>query len=204
MRVLFSLIFLLFVGVYAISAQEVHSENLRKLASMLQGSFSSEKQSKADSAYFDIRLNVVSIWQGRSDGIWLYVEQAMAQKLDKPYRQRVYRLTETEPNVFESAVFTLPKPLRFAGKPKDIESLTPDSLSLREGCSVFLTRKGRKRYEGKTLDGTCPSDLKNAAFATSEVILNKKMMCSWDRGYNQKGEQVWGATKGPYIFRRIR
>jgi hypothetical protein len=69
---------------------------------------------------------------------------------------------------------------------------------------VFLQRKGRNRFEGKTSEGTCPSDLRNAAYATSEVKLDRKKMCSWDRGYNKEGKQVWGATKGAYIFRRIR
>jgi hypothetical protein len=26
------------------------------------------------------------------------------------------------------------------------------------------------------------------------------MMVSWDRGYNDEGEQVWGAEKGGYRF----
>jgi len=125
-------------------------------------------------------------------------------KIDKPYRQRIYRLSEPKSGTFESEVFTLPAPLRFAGKAQEIERLTPDSLTLREGCSVFLQRKGRNRFEGKTSEGTCPSDLRNAAYATSEVKLDRKKMCSWDRGYNKEGKQVWGATKGAYIFRRIR
>ncbi len=182
----------------------VPSKDLMKLAQMLTGSFSSERQSKSDTSYFDIRLKVTPVWIHRQDGIWLYIEQAMASKLDKPYRQRVYRLSEPKAGTFESEVFTLPKPSRFAGKPQEIERLTPDSLSLREGCSVFLQRTKCHRFEGKTADGTCPSDLRNAAYATSEVTLDRKKMCSWDRGYNQEGKQVWGATKGAYIFRRIR
>jgi hypothetical protein len=29
-------------------------------------------------------------------------------------------------------------------------------------------------------------------------------MISWDRGYNDAGEQVWGAEKGGYIFLKTR
>ena len=199
----FLILILCSVNVFSQEAK-VPSKNLIKLTRLLTGSFSSERQSKEDTSYFDIRLSVVQVWPNRSDGIWLYIEQAMAAKLDKPYRQRVYRLSEPQPGTFESEVFTLPSPLRFAGKAQEIERLTPDSLTLREGCSVFLQRKGRNRFEGKTTDGTCPSDLRNAAYATSEVKLDRKKMCSWDRGYNKEGKQVWGATNGAYIFRRIR
>jgi len=32
---------------------------------------------------------MVQIWEERTDGYWLYVEQAIAGYQDKPYRQRI-------------------------------------------------------------------------------------------------------------------
>jgi len=64
---------------------------------LMTGSLSSAEQSAADERYFDIRLAMVPIWQNRSDGPWLDVEQAVASNLEKPYRQRVYRLS-TQPH----------------------------------------------------------------------------------------------------------
>ncbi|MEY2746457.1 MAG: CpeT/CpcT family, partial [Planctomycetota bacterium] len=26
---------------------------------------------------------------------------------------------------------------------------------------------------------------------------------SWDRGFDAAGKQVWGSTKGPYLFERL-
>ena len=129
------------------------SPDMKKLAAMMQGSFSSELQSKNDSTYFDIRLQIVPIWEQRSDGIWMYVEQAVAKMQDKPYRQRVYRLTELGNGKFESAVFTLKSPLRFAGKPQLVNELTPDSLTLKDGCSVILNKESKKKFVGGT-DGS--------------------------------------------------
>jgi CpeT protein len=189
----------LLISVRLFSQQQAFSNDLMKLSEMMIGSFSSEAQSKSDTSYFDIRLQVYPIWKNRTDGIWLYVEQAMAKRIDKPYRQRVYRLNDLQPGGVESAVFTMKSPLRFAGKPEDVEKLTPDSLSQREGCSVFLQRSGKK-FVGATKEKTCPSDLKNAAYASSEVTITRKMMLSWDRGYNADGKQVWGAEKGGYRF----
>ena len=64
-----------------------------RLGSWMTGSFSSASQaSAAPDDYFDIRLYMVPIWDGRADGPWLYVEQAAASALERPYRQRVYQV----------------------------------------------------------------------------------------------------------------
>lgn len=41
-------------------------------------SLNSGEQARADSSYFDIRLVMEPIWEDRTDGRWLYVEQAVA------------------------------------------------------------------------------------------------------------------------------
>jgi len=85
--------------------------DLVKLAGFMAGSFSSSEQAAADTSYFDIRLRMAPIWSERKDGFWLYVEQAVATHEEKPYRQRVYHLTQLSPTIFESDVFTLRAPL---------------------------------------------------------------------------------------------
>jgi CpeT protein len=180
------------------------TKELRAVGRMMHGKFSSERQSKSDSAFFDIRLSILPIWTERSDAIWMYVEQAVSNKLDKPYRQRVYRITQLMDGSFESAVFTLKDPLRFAGKVELFESLNPDSLELRDGCSVFLKKIGKRSYEGATGYKTCPSDMRGAAYASSIVTLNSTMLLSWDRGFDRNDTQVWGAEKEGYKFLRVR
>ncbi|MBL7997685.1 MAG: chromophore lyase CpcT/CpeT [Candidatus Kapabacteria bacterium] len=182
------------------------STPVQRLTSLMQGSFSSAEQHKRDTAnYFDIRLHVARIWKHRSDGVWLYVEQAIARSIDKPYRQRVYHITQLPDGRFESAVFTMNEPLRFAGewkKSEPLTSLTPDSLTPRTGCSVFLKADGNS-FTGSTDGSLCPSDLRGAKYATSEVTITSDRMVSWDRGFDDKGEQIWGATKGGYQFLRV-
>ncbi|MBS1517139.1 MAG: chromophore lyase CpcT/CpeT [Bacteroidetes bacterium] len=184
---------------------QIKSTDVNSLVNLMEGSFSSEEQSLNDSDYYDITLHMKRIWKDRTDAQWLYVEQAVAQMQEKPYRQRVYRITNTQEGRFESAVFTFADPLRFAGdwkKDEPLEGLTPDSLLQREGCSVILTLMGEDHYEGGTVGNNCPSDLRGAEFATSEVKIFKDMIESWDRGFDEKGNQVWGAVKGGYIFKK--
>lgn len=76
-----------------------------EVAGLLEGRYSSQSQSHMDPAYFDVRLGMRRIWRERTDEHWLYVEQAMATALDRPYRQRVYRI-EATPEVVPSATST--------------------------------------------------------------------------------------------------
>lgn len=204
---IFPIIFLLsFILLLQNGFTQIKSINTAALVEMMEGSYSSEEQSKSDSDYFDIRLHMKRIWPEISSAYWLYVEQATAEAPDKPYRQRVYRITNTYEGRFESAVFTINNPLRFAGewkKDKPLADLTPDSLNIREGCSVILTLMTDTTYEGSTEGDNCQSDLRNANFATSEVKIEKDRIISWDRGFDETGKQVWGAVKGGYIFLKV-
>jgi hypothetical protein len=181
-------------------------KELAKLFRLMQGSYHSGEQAKADSAnFYEVHLNMKAIWQDRNIGYWLYVEQAMASSLDKPYRQRVYHLTRKNGKIV-SEVYNLNAPLRFAGVyklDKPMEKLTPDSLIKREGCEIFLEKKGNT-YIGKTIEGACGSELRGAKYATSEVTISRKQLLSWDRGFDQSNKQVWGAVKSGYIFRKVK
>lgn len=173
----------------------------------MTGQFSSRAQAAADPEFFDIRLFMVEIWPGQPDGSrWLYVEQARADVLERPYRQRVYKLSARPDGSLQSEVFTLPgDALAFAGawkSPDRFARINPQSLMLRDGCSIILRAESADRYTGSTVGNACPSELRGATYATSEVVITLAGMDSWDRGYDAAGKQVWGAEKGGYQFRR--
>lgn len=181
------------------------ASDLPTLATWLSGSFSSAAQAAADTNYFDIRLRVVPAWTDRADGPWLYVEQATASAQDKPYRQRVYRLRKGGDGTFTSEVYALPGARRFAGawrQARPLATLTPDSLLARDGCAVVLRRTDDGHFAGGTVGNGCASDLRGAAYATSEVTVGPDIIESWDRGFAADGTQAWGATGGGYVFVR--
>lgn len=180
---------------------------VERLAEWMSGSFSSAAQAAEDPQnYRDVRLHMARIWASRQDGPWLYVEQAMASSTDKPYRQRVYRLrAAAERGALESQVFELPgDPLVFAGAWQDaamLEGLSPEMLSERQGCTIVLKpADDGEVYVGSTVGKDCASTLRGAAYATSEVRITSERLESWDRGFDQGDQQVWGAEKGGYIF----
>ncbi len=175
---------------------------LQTLLQFMTGSFSSQAQAAADANFLDIRLHMVRVWPQRTDGYWLYVEQASAEQQQRPYRQRVYHLTQSMDGLLESAVFTIADPIRFAGewmKPEPLSTLNPDSLIRRDGCSILLRAEGDS-FVGSTSGRGCPSELRGAAYATSEVRIVRDTLISWDRGWDPFGNQAWGATHGGYVF----
>lgn len=180
--------------------------DIDRLAAWMTGSFSSQEQASLDSDFFDIRLEMVQIWTGREDGPWLYVEQAAATNLARPYRQRVYHLTQTDDSTLASTVFEFAEPLRLAGAwrtPGEFDRLAPDSLIERPGCAIYLRPVGDSAFVGSTRDRECLSDHGGAMYATSEVEITEHYLESWDRGYDSTDSQVWGAVKSGYRFKKL-
>ncbi|MDX9905423.1 MAG: chromophore lyase CpcT/CpeT [Bacteroidales bacterium] len=204
MKTLCILLVLLINGISSFSQSQIlYAKDLPKLASMMTGEFSSEKQAAADKDFLHIRLSMTPIMPGNKDGYWLYVEQAMASAMDKPYRQRVYRLSIADDTTIVSKVFELKNPLAYTGgheMPEKLAAITPDSLTDRQGCSIYLHKTGKNRYEGSTPGKECLSSLRGATYATSEVVITPKKMVSWDRGWDREDKQVWGSEKGGYVF----
>jgi hypothetical protein len=188
------------------NSKDKSAEDLELLTSWITGAFSSEEQSTIDTNFYNIHLHMSEIWTEHNDGKWLYVEQAASWSLDKPYRQRIYRLTAKEKETFESAVYTFNNPEKFIGawiNNEAYSSITQDSIILKEGCSIFLKKDGNK-FVGSTIGKNCSSELRGASYATSEVVIDENTLTSLDRGFNENGEQVWGAETGPYIFKKVK
>jgi len=178
----------------------------QRLLTWMIGSFSSAEQAAADTTIVDIRMEVVPIWKHRSDGYWLYVEQAMAGSQEKPYGQLVYRLTRVNDSVLKVAVYTFNAPLRFAGdwkKPMPLQKLTADSLTAHDGCAIYLKKSGDTAFVGNTLGKGCPSSLGGATYVTSVMEITAKGMTVRDRGFDAKDKQVWGATTVGYVFKKL-
>ncbi len=197
------------------------------LSSYMSGTFSSGAQAKADTDFRDITLNVAEIWPALATSTvrWLYVEQAVADTPNQPYRQRVYKLSLQPDSTIRSDVYTLPAPVtQFIGGTRALtifEKFTPEQLSLREGCSITLRRATATQvapevvavtppgwtrdgaFLGSTSGNNCPSELQGASYATSEAVITPQGLRTWDRGFDAAGKQVWGATKGGYEFARL-
>lgn len=205
-HLIIALFSIFFIGCASTNTQTNSSKDpaLQEFARMLIGEFSSKEQSLQDTTYLNIHLSMSRIWDEDKSAIWLYVEQAMDAKREKPYRQRVYKLNHPRKDIFTSEIYTLKNQERFIGLQNDASKrtvLTPDLIELKDGCTVTMN-KSIGIYIGGTDADKCPSDLRGASYATTKIILKENMLESWDQGFDKNGVQVWGATKGGYIFVR--
>ena len=136
--------------------------------------FFSSNQPLQDSSFFDINLEMVRIWNDRTDAIWLYVEQASSKRLNSPYRQRVYRLTQEEDQFF-SKVYELKNKNDFIGAHNSthlFNSIDINDLIERQGCTVTMYQNDT-HFTGTTKDKECKSLLYGASYAYIYISLWK-------------------------------
>ncbi|MBL0355580.1 MAG: chromophore lyase CpcT/CpeT [Chitinophagaceae bacterium] len=203
MKHVFILTTAFFISLSLIAQQKVTDGDLLELKNRMVGAFSSELQSKSDTDYFNIHLHMAQIWVDSKDGYWLYVEQAVARALSKPYRQRIYHVYKQDDVTLVSKVFEINTPIRFAGAWNNtglLKVLTTDSLIDRQGCSIYLHKDKDGNFAGATPGKECLSSLRGSTYATSEVVIYADKLVSWDRGWDKEDKQVWGAEKGGYQF----
>lgn len=180
---------------------------VEEVAALLTGTFDSSAQSTSDPESFRaVRLVAVRVPASRlgAGAPVLYVEQALLESPDRPYRQRFYRIEETADGGVVSRVFEPKEPVAVSGKwrdPSDLALFGAGDVVERLGCAVRLKRTD-DGWSGSTEGKDCPSALSGARWATSEVTLRPGRLESWDRGYDANGRQVWGARSGPYVFER--
>lgn len=196
-----ALAILISLSAFQVQAQD-DTADLPKLVSYMEGAYSSFEQSEADTNFLHITLDMKQIWTDNENGAWLYVEQTAAWTPGKPYRQRVYHLQQINDTTFTSSIMTMPNPKKYIGGHLNTEifnELTSDSLTALEGCALTLIFKNGI-FAGSTEEGACKNSWGEASYATSIVEIKPELLYSWDQGWNDEKEQVWGATSGGYEF----
>jgi len=199
---------LVFLGLTASAQEKVTKDDLKNLRDRMEGTFDNQEQAALDDSYHNIVLHIKEIeLKGKHpEGVWMYVEQAVASKPSEPYRQRIYHLFRQDNTTLVSKVYELHDPLRFAGawqEPSRLKDLRLDSLIERSGCAVFLHKDEAGNYYGATEGKGCESTLEGATYASSNITIYPNMIVSWDRGFDSNDTQVWGAEKGGYRFRKF-
>lgn len=190
-----------------LSCSVLTAQDFESFVRWMEGTFSSKEHAEIDSSYFNVLMRTERIWNEQNDAVWLYVEQAQAESLENPYRQRVYKLSDNDNGTFESAVFLIPNRQDLTStelKNYLIKECSPDFLTEKIGCKVIVSwNEKEKCFEGSTRGKDCRSNLRGASYAKSDVKIYSDKLITWDRGFDIEDNQVWGAVSGGYIFKRI-
>jgi CpeT protein len=179
---------------------------LEHLTVFLTGTFSNADQARGDQNFRSTTLHIAPVLTNRTDGPWLYVEQALADAPAHPFRQMVYQLASRPDASLEVRVFDLPDPIAATGAWKDpvlLEKLLPANLSPRPGCELVFRLQPGGVFKGGTEGIGCTSSLRGASYSTVEATVSNLEIMFWERGYNTGGAQVWGSIHGGYVFKRV-
>ena len=170
----------------------------------MSGTFDSIAQEKGPGV--GTRMRIAPMWVERQPAgeYWLYVEHARLATDPRPFRQRIYRFTESEGKFFAD-VFALPgNPASFAGewrKPKPFEGSTPGQLREYAGCRLavgHMTMMFWARTEGKA----CRAENPAAAHEFSEMLVSSVGMKNGEQAYDPAGRLIAGEA-GVWDFRRM-
>lgn len=171
--------------------------SLDEVALWWRGSFSNRKQAELFPQDFaELELTVRELWPGRTDGPWLHVEER--KKGSAHVRERIYRL-RTMDDVGGSRirvdVFTKP-----VGT-DNLQESRPERLVPDPGCAMELVEQ-QGAWVGGTRGRAC-ADGAGAAYTTTLMRLFENRLETWYRGFDVRGEQVFGPTAGAHVFEKV-
>ncbi|MEB3279813.1 MAG: chromophore lyase CpcT/CpeT [Lyngbya sp.] len=183
-----------------------------EVVSYLTGVMETSAQAQAVQGAPSVRMTTCVVEVGnaseitqRSPAVFLYQEQAMADNPYRPYRQRFLQISPSaDGRKVESATFVPRNPsawVNFCNQPESERLVSVEDLGDYR-CSVFLQPAG-SQYIGETQPEGCPVNYKGAVTVTNRITLDAKSMETLDRGYDQKGNLVWGAENRSYQYQRI-
>ncbi|GKV17444.1 hypothetical protein SLEP1_g27954 [Rubroshorea leprosula] len=189
-------------------------DHAKIVARSLSGEKLSREQASRDpDHYFNIGMLTCPAAEMVDGSKVLYLEQAFWRTPQKPFRQRFYMVKpcpkdlKCDVEVSTYAIRDAEEYKNFCDRPKDQRPLPEEVIGdiAEHLATIHLKRCERGKrclYEGSTPPGGFPNSWNGATYCTSELaILKNNEIHTWDRGYDDDGNQVWGVKEGPYEFK---
>jgi CpeT protein len=165
----------------------------------LEGTFSNKYQAQCHpTRYAHITVKHRKIGDNR-----FYGEQAYNYLPENPYRQFVIDV-EIEKGQFRLKNYEIADAKRFA-QCLDLELITDDILTYREGCDIIMTQTGPEMFQGGTSTCECWVTWQGVkTYVQNEVTLTKTEYHVVDRGLHaETHEKIWGSDWGAFKFIKL-
>ncbi len=172
------------------------------VAQHLVGTMDTSQQANADSNFVSVQMTTCTIrpTNPEPNSVYLYQEQALTRKLSQPYRQRFLQLALSgDQQRVESRTFKPSEPDRLIGFCENPQAIASQELGTPV-CTVAL-RPSALGFVGSTPAEGCPVTMRGATRLSNVVVLHDRGMDTWDRGFDDSGNQLWGAKATPYRYR---
>ncbi|KAK4488919.1 hypothetical protein RD792_004709 [Penstemon davidsonii] len=189
-------------------------DHTRIVADSLAGEkFSREQASRDPENYFNLRwLSCPAVEMVDGTRV-LYFEQAFWRTPQKPFRQRFFMVKpcskemKCDVELSTYAIRDAQEYKNFCDRPRDQRPQPEEVVGdiAEHLTTIYLKRCERGKrclYEGSTPADGFPNTWNGASHCTSELaVLKNSEIHTWDRGYDDDGNQVWGGKGGPYEFK---
>lgn len=175
------------------------------------GEFSSAAQHAADRRYDVVEARIVRIWPERTDGLWLYQEQAIVGVAEgpppgrsRPYFQFVARVVPLGDGTLRRDNFRVRDGAKWLGITAGDARLASlsDADLMPASCHNRIERVAAGHWTGRT--ESCANSYRGAAYMESRSLATADRYVNWDRGFDAAGSRVWGPADGGYIFVRTK
>lgn len=189
-------------------------DDLQELWTLLSGEFSNQPQAIAEPVHFvQLRLWQRPLFLFGSDRPCLFLEQANALQLDRPYRQRLLCLEADASGQLTAQFYQFKNAAAVLGAGQDpdrLRSLTPEDIQFLEGCRLGVEQTNRGGYKAQLPAGCrCrfwTDGVERQVSLGFEVWRDQQTIHfhSNDRGIDpETGRSLWGALMGPYEFTKV-
>ena len=171
---------------------------MNKFVELLVGTFSNKHQAQSHpTRYAHIWVNHRLI----GDNL-IYGEQAYNYLKVRPYRQFVIRVVEEE-DQFRLLNYEIADANQFA-ECKNLDKITEDMLTYREGCDIIMKLEGNNFYKGGTSTCNCYVEWQGKkTYVQNEVTLSEDYYLVVDKGLSvETDEKIWGSNYGAFKFQR--
>ncbi|KAL0354913.1 UNVERIFIED_CONTAM: Chromophore lyase CRL, chloroplastic [Sesamum radiatum] len=189
-------------------------DHTRIVADSLAGEkFSREQASRDPENYFNLRWLSCPAAEMVDGSRVLYFEQAFWRTPHKPFRQRFFMVKpcskemKCDVELSTYAIRDSEEYRNFCDRSKDQRPQPEEVIGdiAEHLTTIYLKRCDRGKrclYEGSTPPDGYPNTWNGASYCTSELtVLKNSEIHTWDRGYDNDGNQVWGVKGGAYEFK---
>ena len=177
---------------------------MNQFLDLLEGTFSNKVQAQSHpTRYAHIWVNHRKISDNR-----IYGEQAYNYLKNRPYRQFVIEVVdegnEVDGNIYRLKNYEIKDAKQFA-ECKNLENLTDDLLTYREGCDIIMKQTGHNTFTGGTSTCNCYVEWQGVkTYVQNEVILSEEDYQVVDRGlHTETHQRIWGSEWGAFKFKRM-
>lgn len=194
---------------------QITQEDYQYYKQAIEGRFSSYPQTLVDTTKSDVLIRTKWIQKLDEYDIF-YTQQGEYYKgTFYPYRQRIYK-TKNEGTHILLEINTIDIPYTILqDTPKgnhptftlDLSQIKPESFQPKQGCDIKIIKVYQKDNTpilyGSTNQNDCVATFNGSTYTQVDFLILPNGLISWERGYNENHEQVWGPEESPYLFLKV-